>query len=364
MTSALVNVGYVRREGLEKVAFQDTISCFAEKADIPDGSYWLFRGDHETLRFLLKIHAWDKMCSRSHIELALHLASLSNQWDMANLVRAALNDVPISREISSACDPEGRTLLQFAVQGLLEVLRSISEMWDILDYTLGCDTRGNAFFTSKATGKIAEDTLLNEHLRYIRDLIIADASLYPHTYDQNNANHGSLLRLALGLSFRDRLNACPCQVEEIMNVVLRVWLSQLQICNVDLRSYGEREYKVFCSRSCEMLRAGPYDPGMWHKHALRRRGRTNFYVRPIVRLINFNYGPQLDDWTIFTTEEFPSLFLDFWTMVDRPERAVPGAWVYCDDQDFDYRPDYTEVWLPNFAMRRRGCFCGTKIGKS
>ena len=364
MLTAMVNVSYVRQEGLEKVAFQDTISCLAEKAEIPDGCYWLFRGDHETLRFLLKIHAWDKMCSRNHIQMALHLASLAGQWDMANLVRAALNDVPISREISGACDPAGRTLLQFAAQALLEVLDSISARWGILDYALGFDAGGNAFLKSEATGKIFEDTLLNGHLQYIRDLIMANASLYPHTSDRNNTNHGSLLRLALGLSFRDGVCACPCQVEEIMNVVLRVWLRQLQICNVDLQNYGEKEYKIFCSRSCEKLMAGPYDLGAWHKRAMRRRGRTDFYVRPIVRLISFNYGPQLDDWKIFTSEEFPSLFLDFWTMVDHPERAIPGAWEFCDDQDFDYKPEYTEAWYPNPTRYRRECFCITKIGKS
>ena len=148
-----------------------------------------------------------------------------------------------------------------------------------------------------------------------------------------------------------------------MHTVLIVWLLQLQICNVDLQNYGEREYKIFCSRSYEVLRAGLYDPETWHMRVPRRRGLTDIYLEPIVRVISFNYGPQLVDWKIFTTEEFLSLFLDFWTMVDHLERAVPGAWEYCDDQDFDDRPEYTKVWHPNFVMRRRGCVCSRSFSQ-
>ena len=191
MASAMVNVSYIRREGLEKVAFQDTISCLAKKADVPDGSCWPFRGDHETLRFLLKIHDWDKMCSHSHIHMALHLASLPNQWDMAKLYRAALNDVPISREISGACDPAGRTLLQFAAEGLLQVLGSISAEWGILDHALGFDTGGNVVLFLKQLERFLKircsttiydtsETLLWPVPHYIRMLMIGTIPTIDH----------------------------------------------------------------------------------------------------------------------------------------------------------------------------------------
>jgi hypothetical protein len=83
---------------------------------------------------------------------------------------------------------------------------------------------------------------------------------------------------------------------------------------VDLESYG-REEKL-------LLRT----EGVAREWRTFWRKRDLTYVDGKLRLINFTYGPELDDWKFWLAPVMPNYFMDFWEMIGHPERAVPGAW--------------------------------------
>jgi hypothetical protein len=97
------------------------------------------------------------------------------------------------------------------------------------------------------------------------------------------------------------------------HVAMRIWLEILQAAGVDLVNYGKEEHGWFCKNQCIGTN---YD---------------DVYQKPRLRLISFSYGPIPDDWRfrlVFSEEYYGyyRIFREFWSMVDHPERATPGAW--------------------------------------
>ncbi|CAG8956695.1 hypothetical protein HYFRA_00012239 [Hymenoscyphus fraxineus] len=118
--------------------------------------------------------------------------------------------------------------------------------------------------------------------------------------------------------------------------LVRYWLCALQDSGVDLYEYGRREK--------EMSNGGT-------SLAVYEYGRL--YGR--IRLVNFTFGSAPEDWELFYTEENISTeVLEFWDMVDHPERALPGAWVEDlfepiefdedGDQIFKNTPSCADIW--------------------
>jgi hypothetical protein len=58
-----------------------------------------------------------------------------------------------------------------------------------------------------------------------------------------------------------------------------------------------------------------------------------------LRLISFTYGLSPEDWQFWFTEAMDISFLEFWQMVEHPERGMPGAW-----NEYDYYDDNIS-WL-------------------
>ncbi|PQE29043.1 Ankyrin repeat-containing domain protein [Rutstroemia sp. NJR-2017a BBW] len=126
--------------------------------------------------------------------------------------------------------------------------------------------------------------------------------------------------------------------------VIRIWLEILLVAGVDLVEYGKKEHDWFCkNRYIET----------WHNDGSDRH--------PRIRLVSFSYGPKPDDWRFRSviSEEYYGyyrMFREFWSMVDHPERATPGAWDAApqwepmpwpddddpvhEDSDLDYDSDY------------------------
>ncbi|CZR66958.1 uncharacterized protein PAC_16857 [Phialocephala subalpina] len=97
---------------------------------------------------------------------------------------------------------------------------------------------------------------------------------------------------------------------------LMSWLKVLRECGIDLVAYGLQEKQIH--RTFNVRKS------WWPGGVLAR----NFDWRIVVehRLIGFDYGPEPDDWRFWFTTELEPYFLDFWDMLDHPERAMPGAW--------------------------------------
>ncbi|PQE31419.1 Ankyrin repeat-containing domain protein [Rutstroemia sp. NJR-2017a WRK4] len=130
----------------------------------------------------------------------------------------------------------------------------------------------------------------------------------------------------------------------IPHITMRIWLEILLAAGVDLMEYGKKEHDWFCKNKCIETYHGRFleDPGL--------------------RLISFTYGPKPDDWRlrwVFIEEYYGyyRMFREFWSMVDHPERATPGAWdaapqwepnpryhVEDLDSDLDYDSDSESDW--------------------
>jgi hypothetical protein len=114
---------------------------------------------------------------------------------------------------------------------------------------------------------------------------------------------------------------------------LRIWLEQLRYSGIDLRMYGRKE---------KSLGKDPRVDREWEtfEHEKQDRWRGN-YLR--IRLINFTYGPEPEDWRFWIEPVLPNYFIQFWDMLDHPERAMPGAWEEeCSACDGDYYDDYSD----------------------
>ncbi|CAG8978841.1 hypothetical protein HYALB_00008496 [Hymenoscyphus albidus] len=98
------------------------------------------------------------------------------------------------------------------------------------------------------------------------------------------------------------------KTSRIKNLV-RYWLRALQDSGVDLHEYGRRKKEISNGGSSLNVH--------WHAHQGKR-----------YRLMSFTFGPAPEDWELFYTEDNISTeVLEFWDMVDHPERALSGAWV-------------------------------------
>jgi hypothetical protein len=112
---------------------------------------------------------------------------------------------------------------------------------------------------------------------------------------------------------------------------LRIWLEQLRYSGIDLRRYGRKEKSLWkdptVNREWETFECKTH--GLWTANCLR------------IRLINFTYGPEPGDWRFWIEPVLPNDFIQFWEMVDHPERAMPGAWEEeCSVYDYRYYNDY------------------------
>ncbi|KAH8776208.1 hypothetical protein BGZ57DRAFT_854509 [Hyaloscypha finlandica] len=109
---------------------------------------------------------------------------------------------------------------------------------------------------------------------------------------------------------------------------LKFWLKELQDSGVDLESYGRDEKLLL--RTEAVAREWRYS---WTRMDLT-------FVSRKLRLINFTYGPELDDWKFWFAPVMPNYFMDFWEMIGHPERAMPGAWE--EEYYYDYYYGHNE----------------------
>jgi hypothetical protein len=108
-------------------------------------------------------------------------------------------------------------------------------------------------------------------------------------------------------------------------VPIRLFLQQIAGAGVDLIEYGQTESRLHRKHQVKM-RWGVFG-GILYSPA---RGKRVFTLR----LISFTYGPSPEDWQFWFTEAMDISFLEFWQMVEHPEREMPGAW-----NEYDYYDD-------------------------
>ena len=170
---------------------------------------------------------------------------------------------------------------------------------------------------SLLSGRFGDQEALRQDLQHlgtlIRDLVKGGSNL--HSLSLQGLT--PMLEVLRGLLYIYRMCAHGLTAGNEGGDTLKFWLKELQDSGVDLERYG-REEKLLLRTKC-VDREWLY---------CFERGRTNdyFFVPGKLRLINFTYGPELDDWKFWFAPVMPNYFMDFWEMIGHPERAMPGAW--------------------------------------
>lgn len=118
---------------------------------------------------------------------------------------------------------------------------------------------------------------------------------------------------------------------------LDIWIRVLKNCGVDLETYGREEKKAheclyrskewLCKDNFLEIYGLPWShDGWWPKKK-----------SVLVRLVNFDYGPDPSDWKFWFSLELESWFMDFWKMVEQPDptmpSTMPGTWEEHDPID-------------------------------
>lgn len=229
------------------------------------------------------------------------VCSIPKQQDKARLVRTILKGREIDEYVCCVRGQCDITLLHCAASNLGEFLSGIfNKLWGRL-----------------------EDLL---HL--IRDLVKGGSELNACTSDLGRTPMLHVIQGYLEHSSPDCFIHDECSnrlSRKSPPMPLRTWLEQLKGSGVDLVGYGKEE-------KCVLERPDTIrEWGFWEYDKTKRWDA----VRSEMRLINFTYGPEPDDWKFWFAPVMKDYFMDFWDMIDHPGRAVPGAW-----QEEDYRPYY------------------------
>ncbi|KAN0091826.1 hypothetical protein V8E51_017673 [Hyaloscypha variabilis] len=217
---------------------------------------------------------------------------------MARLVRVILTGPELNEQVCSIKDHENgpwpnRTLLHLAVNNLGELLMS---------------------------GHAEQGATIKELLYLITELITGGSGLH------DNDSSGMTPMRAMFRAFCYQYHRRPADhqgLDTLSNITgkwnkpLGVWLKLLKATGVDLVRYGREEKEILQQKY--NLREQSFER--------RVRESDSYGLRFFrLRLINFIYGPEPEDWKFWFAPAMTTYFMDFWDMVDHPERAMPGAW--------------------------------------
>lgn len=74
-----------------------------------------------------------------------------------------------------------------------------------------------------------------------------------------------------------------------------------------------------------------------------------------LRIINFTYGPKVEDWEIWVSNPLDEWAGEFWYWVENPELFAPGAWLdSLDEVPFEH-------WPREHEKRRRRKKVGSQV---
>ncbi|KAM0181855.1 hypothetical protein ACHAPF_001379 [Botrytis cinerea] len=162
---------------------------------------------------------------------------------------------------------------------------------------------------------VSDGDHLKDHLNFIHDLLVA-GSKYHNFKDKYKGYRESFLSELLQVT-NTGLGVIKCaniaRLERNFKNSIETWLDQLISAEIDLIEYGEWEKIHWVDRILTDY--------------LHMLGRSQSHV---VRVLSFTYGPKISDWQFwFTTEPgciHEGWIVEFWDMVEHPERQMPGAW--------------------------------------
>jgi hypothetical protein len=100
---------------------------------------------------------------------------------------------------------------------------------------------------------------------------------------------------------------------------VHIWLNLLASASIDLVEYGRREKQLHLESLADVEFFSSCRPRRFSE----KLSGLHF------RLAHFTYGPLPGDWKFYFVQEWcigSDWLVEFWEMVEHPERAMPGAW--------------------------------------
>jgi hypothetical protein len=313
-----------------------------------------FHGEPTLLNWILNNligYNYQKATIEDRTRVAIHLCSRTGQPRAASLVRLLL---PAPHSISQMIqykDVNGRTLLNSAAWALGEQSLRATQSARIRDN----DQRTQSFTHGFKYDAMAESDSLQGLLSLVKEIILAGSDLHTRghrffEYIAQDHQHGKLCvacetpLTSIFSSFSNVHDHCvqylhygprhhtkedeqynlPVPAVADVLVPAMTWIELLYEAGIDLSEYGRKEKELHCD--------GQVRTHFW----FRRGGRGYVLYGKWIDMYNrfsiiFQFGRKPSDWQFWLIEEMDDWFLEFWDMLDHPERAMPGAW----DERFD-----------------------------
>jgi len=236
------------------------------------------------------------------------------QPDAVDLLRTTFEDMKLDADACKMTDRRGLSLLHAmafnvsaAIDGRLEKLQKMDK-----ERTDQDDLRSRCFRLMSVLDEIIQN---NPSLHGL--------GLRPSTFFLP-----SRLNTPLMMVFSGYINSAFYQFKHpdfrIAGTAAMVWLRQLRSSGIDLVEYGRREKHVHI-----------------HNRISKEYVARENDDAQVFRFISFDYGPEPADWQFYFTEAMKNYFMQFWDMIDHPERALPGAWI--DDPPWDDKDPWGDL---------------------
>jgi hypothetical protein len=316
---------------------EDPLDFGGEETDFIDcqkRDFFNFRGSAQAFSWLLRES--QSTCRLRSLEdcvrFAIKICGLAHQPEMASLMRIILEGRLINPTLCNIQDNHDRkTLLHCAAWHLGEIWGETHEI------NINGESVDVVYVPPLEESK--DKTRTSNLLGMIGDLISGGSAV--HGLAQ--IKRGSQLATPLlevfsgclcGLETSHWSLPCAQIASKITSPTIRrlkaspavLWLQRLQTAGIDLIEYGRKEKQSHLSQGVKREYS--------YYYSTRRSLRSGFLVPYREHLISFTYGPEPEDWDFWFAPTMDDSFVEFWGMVDHPERAIPGAWEdECDEDE-------------------------------
>ena len=162
---------------------------------------------------------------------------------------------------------------------------------------------------------------------FVKDIMRMSTDLHPlepgsdykYGYELPAIDITPLLRLILWYMSEEA--RCYLTLPKRSNKMIHKWIELLVEAGVDIEVHGEREYELL-----QDITPGSYI----HFNAQRTILESSDVKFPLdgceLRLYGFNYGPNVEDWTILCNDPTDQFAGEFWDLVEDRPLDMPGVW--------------------------------------
>ncbi|PMD22508.1 hypothetical protein NA56DRAFT_598150 [Hyaloscypha hepaticicola] len=254
-----------------------------------------FQGDAHTFSWILQASnsTFQTQSPEECVIFLLDICWFGMQPILSDMVRTILKGKKIDKHLCGIHDKHQRTLLHVVA--------------------------GNLGSMAWRRGSRRSEDLLS----LITDLLKGGSDLHALTDECRTP----MFQLWYKFCFSFRQSQERCSTDTFLDAIpMKLWLKVLREAGVNLFKYGKEEKSL--------LQCGDTNSEFYYRY-------WHNSMRPCLRLINFTYGPDPEDWKFWIEPVMRDYFMDFWQMIDHAGRAMPGAWKEeYSYEDYDYYEGY------------------------